>query len=216
MTDIDELRAYRDLMIGQRQRLVLTVLKEHRELTALEVEEVASLTTAISGVLFTLNELAPPPSQPAPPVPNPDYRLVASELYSKNKLAWQMTLTGASEWGRWLITTISAIHLGGLYLVSTATTIDDVHKSRAAWVLGIGLLLIILAGLAAWRNYSAFAELFNKWSDPNMLVDHTRQPQSEETINARIQRSYLWSIWTGVASALCIPLAILVLIGLPS
>ena len=217
---MDELRAYLLLMIAERQRLASVVSREHRPLTPQEIKALARLTTAIDGMRFTLAEFsAPQPAGPSPagsqPGASAEYRTVAGQTLDKLRDEYRLSSQYAAEYGRWLIATIAALHLGGIYIVSLSTTLDVVQRERGIWVLTVGVMLILFAGLAAWANWGAASLVFAKWTDAKMLVDPAAWPKEDAMLNARMKWTYRASLGLGLASALCVPLAVALSIGTP-
>lgn len=214
---MDELRAYFQLMVAERQRLASTVAREHRPLTDVEIAKLAELTQAIDGLKYTIQELSPPAADAAPAKRGPasdDYRLVASHTLEKFRDNYRLTNQLFADYGRWLITTIGALHFGGIYILAT-TTVPDVAQEWGIWTLTVGIVLILLAGLTTWWNWYAASQLFANWTDANMLVNPDAWPKDDALLSARMAWTFRASIILGVLSAFCAPLAVALSIGVP-
>jgi hypothetical protein len=182
---MDELKAHLQLLIAERQRLAATVGREHRPLTSKEIRKLAKLTAAIDGLRYTISELSPVP--PAPPTTAPQ----ASPA------------------------TIAAVHLGGIYVLTQAYFIETTARESGVLILTFGILLVLFAGLSAWWNWYAASLLYQKWANPDMLVNPNAWPKDDPVLSARMNWTFRASIIVGLLSALCGPVAAIVAVGIP-
>lgn len=142
-----------------------------------------------------------------------DHRLVAEKAYQFNVESLKATWSLAAEYGRWLITTVAAVHFGGLYLLTTIEKLGTSARLPAAWVFVIGLMLILLCGFVTWINWNLHAAIYRDWSDANMLVETDRwpNPKEAEKRNPRIVLTHYLTLVLGFASVLCVPIGMYVL-----
>jgi len=139
-----------------------------------------------------------------------DYRVMAAQEYQTQREAKRFTSQLQADYGRWLITTIAAIHVAGIYLISSLPDLDLAAKRTGIWVLVAGLVMILMSGLAAWINWGAAAQLCSRRSDVRMLVDREAWPETDAEAKKmmwRIRAALRCSVILGLISVLCIPFA---------
>lgn len=142
-----------------------------------------------------------------------DHRLVAEKAYEFNVESLKATWSLAAEYGRWLITTVAAVHFGGLYLLTNVQKVGTGALLAAGWVFVIGLLLILSCGFVTWINWNLHAAIYRDWSDANMLVETEKwpNPKEAEKRNPWIVLTYYLSLLLGFTSVLCVPIGMYVL-----
>lgn len=158
------------------------------------------------------------PSEGQPEPHQQNYRLVASHEYQSQREDYRMAAELMAQYGRWLVATITAVHFGSIYLLSSLPGDNLEGRQAALWALVTGVILILLCGLAAWANWGAMADLKRNWADARMLVDPKAWPKADaETRWVRwwVQWSLRASLAFGVLSVACIPLAAYLLVGSP-
>jgi hypothetical protein len=207
---LEELRAFFQLLVAERQRLATIVSREHRQLLPAEIAQLAELNGALEAMARTIRDLDPPPtSAPVapPPLPEADFRLMAAKYYDtlveRAKLSGQLM----ADYGKWLIATIAAAHVGGIYMIATLSGDKLEANKPGIWALVIGLVLILFAGLATWWNWNHNAALGLQWANPRMLIDRNAWPVDNPRLAVWISITYWASLGLGVASAVCIPIA---------
>lgn len=147
---------------------------------------------------------------------DPDYRLVAEKVYDTNiKLMVEVGKVQA-DYGKWLIATLTAVHIGASYFVGNLQGVPVGTKIAAIWWFVGGIILILLSGLTAWWNWTQHAERRNSWTNANMLINDDPKHWPKNTNAAAITSTYLLSLVFGLASAACLPIGALVLtVNLP-
>lgn len=113
------------------------------------------------------------------------YEILAREVYFKMKDLRADSRRYHVEYGKWLIASMLAVHLGALFLLSSLVGqpgVDNVQLVDAVvWHVG-GIAFIISAGFCAWLNFQCAEIIFDRWSDPTMLIDAEVWPGADEPI----------------------------------
>ena len=113
--------------------------------------------------------------QQPPPKPDP---VVARALWEFTGERLRFVSQVQAEYGKWLLVTITGVHLAAVYLVSQPGVPVAVRLNPATYVPPVsGLCLILIAGPGTWANWSLAANLFAGWMDANMLVSYASWPK---------------------------------------
>ena len=160
--ELEALRARGQLVIAERDKLVNVALDEARDLSTAEMEQLVLLDQTITAMSNAILHQAPAPA-PAqrPPLPanqsdpGSDYRLVAAARFELNKERYRLVGQLLADYGKWLVATIAAAHLGGIYFIGSIEEIPLLEKEPALLALVAGLVLILMCGLATFYNWQA-------------------------------------------------------------
>lgn len=212
--ELEELRARGQLVVAERDKLVNIALDEARNLSAAEMQQLVLLDQTINAFSNAIQHQAPAPSPterpPLPPNrsdPGSDYRLVAAARFELNKERYRLVGQLLADYGKWLVATIAAAHLGGIYFIGSIEEISLLDKEPALLVLVAGLVLIFMCGLATFYNWQANTVFYARRVNPDYLVDPTAQPKDDLDHLRHIDLTYWVSILLGIASTACIPIA---------
>ena len=213
-TEADELRARAELIVAERDRLANVVLDESRGLTTEEMQQLVLLNHTIDAMINAIRhqgasaESAPPaPMPPNRSVPGSDYRLVAASQLEITKDSYKLVMQLLADYGKWLVATISAAHLGGIYFLGSLDELTLKAKEPSLWALAIGLVLILTCGLATYYNWAANAAFYARRLRVDILVDPTAWPKDEPGHLSAIDLTQKIAIVLGIASAACILVA---------
>jgi hypothetical protein len=149
------------------------------------------------------NPGTPGPAAAAPPT----YNLRAKALWDLNGERLKFVSTIQADYGKWLIVTVTSVHLAGLYLVSQASVPVEIRTNPSSfWPFIIGVCLILIAGLITWANWSMAAGVYSEWMRPSMLDDPKSWPTNVTDYRRWLIPFCFWaSLAFGIASAICIP-----------
>ena len=99
-------------------------------------------------------------------ITDPDDKLVAERAYEQILDAGREAARIQAGYGKWLIATLTAVHLGAIYFVGLDSnphlTIEA--KIPALRFFVSGLLLILLSGLIAFINWGLIADFYRRWA----------------------------------------------------
>jgi hypothetical protein len=198
-----ETEAYFSLLAEERQRIVDVPSVEHRQWTDDELKRMALIDQALTAIVNDDRRRQPPAAPPpAPSAPGSDYRLVAERVYDNLREAQKQASTMVADYGRWLVATISASHLGGIFFVGglPAEAVPWTVKEPAIWSLVIGLVSILAAGLVTYFNWSLNARAYAQMANPELLIDPQRWPKLDEKLAANARLTMRIAIGLGVLS----------------
>src|SRR6185312_1865252 len=115
-----------------------------------------------------------PAQQPVPP-PNP---IVARALWDYTGERLRFVSQIQADYGKWLLVTITTVHLATVYMVSQPTVPVAVRTNPTSyWPSITGVCLVLTAGLATWANWALAANLFAGWMDANMHISYASWPK---------------------------------------
>jgi hypothetical protein len=135
-----------------------------------------------------------------------DEQLVALKFYEYNLEAFRFTAGVHGEYGRWLIATTTAVHLGGIFFLGTLEGVPSDSRILPALAFVSGVVLILLSGLCAWWNWGLHSAIYSEWSNARMIVDTDFWPKADPKMDRWVFWSHWLSLGLGVASAACIPI----------
>lgn len=212
--EAEELRARAQLVIAERDRLANIVLDESRSLTAGEMDELVRLDLTVDALANAINhQKAQEPTPASTPLPanrsdpGSDYRVVAAALYDLNKESYRTVTLLLADYGKWLVATIAASHLGGIYFIGSLGELTLKQKEPALWALTVGLSLILACGLATYYNWQANARYYAGRLNVNYLIDPTAVPKDDPKHLSSINTWYVIAIALGLLSASCVPVS---------
>lgn len=111
------------------------------------------------------------------------YQLLAHEVYAKMLQLRSDSRRYHVEYGKWLIGVMLAAHFGALFLISGLVGKPGVNVgelvSASGWHVG-GVGFTIASGFCAWVNFQCAEVIYDRWSDPTMLIDANVWPGLEE------------------------------------
>jgi len=193
--------------VADRNYLATVVSRERREFTEDEIARLATLNGAIDSALNALrafrSETSPNPQPPSNSSIQDDYRLVAARYYEANREGYRFAAQLFADYGRWLVATIAASHIGGIFFLgSLKLPIQQVEPSL--WALTIGLILILFCGLAAYWNFMALADLYASRDNIMMLTNPEHFPKHDPSFDRKLRNTYTAALVLGTSSAICI------------
>ena len=126
------------------------------------------------------------------------YRRDASSIYGSLLQARFSADRMAAEYGKWIFQSLLLLHSGAI--IGAFTYMSSAPSQRLQMSLAIpcffaGIVLILLAGFAAWVNWSVIADAFRQQADPRMLEDRSRYPKGPPARTFLIKAS----LWAAVA-----------------
>lgn len=130
----------------------------------------------------------------------------ARVVYEDLKQSERATFDVASQYGRWLISTLVIINGGALaglltFLDGLASESDTLARfAHSIWCFVAGVILALMSGMMAWMNWSAHAANFGSMARHDMLWDPKVWPKSGD-FDRRIEWTYRASILFGLSSA---------------
>lgn len=136
------------------------------------------------------------------------YLLLAHEVYSKMLQLRSDSRRYHVEYGKWLIGVMLAAHFGALFLISGLIgkpgIVASTLVSASVWHIG-GIGFTIVCGFCAWLNFQCAEALYDRWSDPTMLIDANVWPgmREEEQRYDPINASLFLAAAFGVVSLWC-------------
>jgi hypothetical protein len=112
-----------------------------------------------------------------------------------------------ADYGKWLIVTVTSVHLAALYLVTQPGVLESVRTNPwSYWPFIIGICSILIAGLITWANWSISACIYGGWRHPFMLVDPAYWPKNAGSVKKFAMPVTFWgALVIGIFSALCLP-----------
>ena len=133
------------------------------------------------------------------------YRRGASSVYESLLQARFSADRMAAEYGKWIFQSLLLLHSGAI--AGAFTYMSSVPSQRLQMSLAIpcfvaGIVVILLAGFAAWVNWSAIADAFRQQADPWMVEDRSRYPKGPPSRTRLINASLWASIALGFISGL--------------
>jgi hypothetical protein len=137
-----------------------------------------------------------------PKVDDPDYRKVAEEIYRLTVDRMKHAATIQADYGKWLLVTVTSIHLGALYAI-----FSNPKLTISPLPFLVGLLLILASGLCTWINFTISMNDLDTWADPAMIIDSDRWPKHIKH-PWRYQLTMFSALTLGVASVICILFAV--------
>ncbi|HWA70632.1 MAG TPA: hypothetical protein VG821_12460 [Rhizomicrobium sp.] len=146
-----------------------------------------------------------PPSPPSlPPIPNPT---VANAYWHLNGERLKFTSQIQADYGKWLIVTVTSVHLAALYMVSQPGVPEAVRTNPMSyWPFIIGICAILIAGLITWANWTMAASIYMSWMNAWMLVDFKYWPKDAPRWKQIVMPITFWvSLIIGLGSAFCLP-----------
>jgi hypothetical protein len=138
-----------------------------------------------------------------PKIEDSDHRLFAEKVYHHNAEAWKETIRVQAEMGRWLLATMTAVHLGATYIVASSSYIPAQLKVQSIPLFVLGIVYILIAGLCAWINWGYMARFHGIMARPAMIFDTDDWPSPPPDWPLAI--TYWASLLFGVGSAICLP-----------
>ena len=213
-TEADELQARAQLLLAERDKLANVILNEARDLTIAEMQQLVLVDLTIDALANAIGRqrptALPPERQPLPPnksEPGSDYRLVAASQLEITRESYKLVSQLIADYGKWLIATIAASHLGGIYFIGSLDELSLKAKEPALWALAVGLVLVLSCGLATYYNWQANAVFYARRLQVNLLIDPTAWPKDDPNHLSTISLTQKVSIGLGIASAACILVA---------
>ncbi len=152
-----------------------------------------------------------------PPMMNK--REIHTLYYQEVKESQRAVFELQAHYGKWLITTLSLIHAGGLFglFALLDRVVDDPNAigvvAAPAWALIAGLLLSLLTGFVTWLNWTYLFEHYSQNAPLQMLWDEDYTFPKLETARG-ILITYWLSMIFGFSSAACIPVAAFLLFAI--
>lgn len=144
--------------------------------------------------------------QDEPADPSSDgYRRGAHSVYASLVEARFAADRLAAEYSRWIFQSLLLLHSGAI--AGAFTYMSIVPSQRLQMSLAIpcfvgGIVVILLAGFAAWVNWSVIADAFRQQADPWMVEDRSRYPKGPPP-RTRLVTASLWaSVAFGFTSGL--------------
>ncbi len=131
------------------------------------------------------------------------YRRIAEAMMKKMMDARAQSFTAQIDYGKWLISSLLLIHgsaIGGLAFKASGPA-PPPYLFAMIWFVA-GIVLALGAGFAAWWNFSIGMQHYDKWANPNMLVNPTSWPAAPAFGGMEATR---WaSIACGLLSVACL------------
>lgn len=133
------------------------------------------------------------------------YRRSASGVF-KNVLQARFAADRmAAAYGKWIFQSLLLLHSGsiaGTFIYLSGAPSHRLQVSAAIPFFFAGIIMILLAGFAAWAHWSAIADAFRQQADPWMIEDHSRHPKGPSPRTRLIKASMWASVSFGFMSGL--------------
>jgi hypothetical protein len=192
-----------EILLDDRERLVTLAETEARPYTKEELQQLVEIDQAITAIVNSMRhaeagtDLSASPPQPVVDRVS-DYRLQALKYFDALREDATFAKTMMGDYGKWMLATLAAVHVGGIYLVNSMTAVEMGGRIAGMWWLLIGLLLNLAAGLVTYANWNLLAQFTPKIG---MLVNEEQWPKSWP-LNGWVNVTMWGAILLGVASAL--------------
>src|SRR5690606_1977368 len=130
---------------AERHNILELVAAEQRPFSDDELKRITLIDGAITAISNALAReraaVQETPSKLAPNRSDPgsDYRVVALAYYEQSRSNWMAMNQLVAEYGKWMIATIAASHLGGIYFIGGISEFSLAEKEGALWALVAGL-----------------------------------------------------------------------------
>ncbi len=200
---MSRIRGYLEILLDDRERLVTLAETEARAHTKEELRQLVEIDQSITAIVNSIRhaetgtDLSASPPKPTTD-PASDYRLQAARYFDALREDATFAKTMMGDYGKWMLATLAAVHVGGIYLVNSMTAVEMNGKIEAMWWLLAGLLLNLAAGLVTYANWNLLAQYTPKIG---MLVNEEHWPKSWP-LNGWVNVTMWGAILLGVASAL--------------
>jgi len=211
-----EVEAYAQLLAEERSRLVDTVLRDHRPWRDEELGRLSLLDSALTAIVNDDSRRNPAlPPVPSPPrstdaasEPGSDYRVVALAQYTALRENFKQTFSMVAEYGRWMVATIAAANISGIYFVGALdkTVVPWEVKEHAVWALVLGLVSILLCALVTYFNWQWNSRAYDRMTHPDMLIFPNKWPK-DIGLGRWINASVYVAIFLGISSVIAIVVA---------
>jgi hypothetical protein len=150
---------------------------------------------------------------------DPDYRQVAFATFEYRKEAARICAQHQADYGKWLTTTLVAVHFGAVYLITQESGVPISTKVGLVALFSIGIIFGLTSGLFSFWNWQQNFRYHSQWLNTWILVDHDFWPtvstpegrERDRVLMESINRTYRCSIGFGVLSGACLLVAIPVL-----
>jgi hypothetical protein len=134
------------------------------------------------------------PGEPTDPS-NDGYRRGASSVYESLLRARFAADRMAAAYGKWIFQSLLLLHSGaiaGAFAFMASVPSQRLQMSQAVACFVAGIVVVLLAGFAAWVNWSAIADAFRLQADPWMVEDRSRYPKGP-LARTRLVNASLWA-----------------------
>lgn len=136
-----------------------------------------------------------------------NYALHARMTYERLLADRHRSFQGHSEYGKWLIASMLAVHGGGIYTLMSLRQIFPPERGHdlifAAMFNVAGIVLIMLAGFLAWLNFQIAEMQIGRWINPAMLYDTEQWPKEDGQSDRWVNFTLYAAAATGIGSWLC-------------
>lgn len=133
------------------------------------------------------------------------YRRGASDVYESLLRARFAAEELAAAYGKWIFRSLLLLHSGaiaGIFIYMSGAPSHRLQMSTAIAFFAAGIIVVLLAGFAAWAHWSAIAEAFRQQADPWMVEDRSRYPKGP-LARTRLINATMWaSVVLGFISGL--------------
>ncbi len=118
----------------------------------------------------------------------------------QHRQAWQLQ----NDYGKWLITSLTAVHAGALFAIGTNQGFKPYFGSGVLWWFVVGLMLALFCGFTTWINWQCNARVAASFARPDFLLTEENDDWPKPSW-FWVKVTYWASIGFGLISVACIP-----------